>query len=159
MTSRLPCWCPKTMKQRPCWCPKLILKWELNSYFMQTLSFVLINLHRCWPREWKHSIGLDWQNNNFARTSLFFCTFLCRRCTTTTWKCLISRLVEDVNTRQRLSFSFPKLWYSLLKFKSRKNCQHLTKWTSRNKCDKVWSSANSPFKWRFRCRWRRCYLN
>ena len=24
--------------------------------FMQTLSFVLINLHRCWPREWKHSI-------------------------------------------------------------------------------------------------------
>ena len=24
--------------------------------FMQTLSFVSINLHRCWPREWKHSI-------------------------------------------------------------------------------------------------------
>ena len=23
---------------------------------MQTLSFVTINLHRCWPREWKHSI-------------------------------------------------------------------------------------------------------
>ena len=22
---------------------------------MQTLSFVPINLHRCWPREWKHS--------------------------------------------------------------------------------------------------------
>ena len=54
-TSRRPYWCPKTMKRRPCWCPKPIL-WELNSFLMQTLSFVPINLHRCWPREWKHSI-------------------------------------------------------------------------------------------------------
>ena len=30
--------------------------WELNSFLMQTLSFVTTNLHRCWPREWKHSI-------------------------------------------------------------------------------------------------------
>ena len=35
-----------------------------------------------------------------------FCTFLCRRCTSTTWYCLISRFVSDVNTRQRLPFSF-----------------------------------------------------
>ena len=55
MTSRRPYWCPKTMKRRPCWCPKLIL-WELNSFLMQTLSFVTMNLHRCWSREWKHSI-------------------------------------------------------------------------------------------------------
>ena len=55
MTSWWPYWCPKTMKQRPCWCPKPIM-WELNSFVMQTLSFVPINLHRCWPREWKHSI-------------------------------------------------------------------------------------------------------
>ena len=55
MTSRRPYWCPKTMKRRPCWCPKPTL-WELNSFLMQTLSFVPINLHRCWPREWKHSI-------------------------------------------------------------------------------------------------------
>ena len=51
MTSR----CPKTMKRPPCWCPKPIL-WELNSFLMQTLSFVSVNLYRCWPREWKHSI-------------------------------------------------------------------------------------------------------
>ena len=44
------------MKQRPCWCPKPVL-WELNSFLIQTLSFVLINLHRCWPRKWKHSIA------------------------------------------------------------------------------------------------------
>ena len=55
MTSRRPYWCPKTMKRWPCWCPKLIL-WELNSFLTQTHSFVPMNLHRCWPREWKHSI-------------------------------------------------------------------------------------------------------
>ena len=27
----------------------------------QTLSFVPINLHRCWPREWKHSVGMLWR--------------------------------------------------------------------------------------------------
>ena len=84
-----------------------------------------------------------------------FCTFLCRRCTTTTWKCLISRFVEDVETIQRLASSFPELC-SLLQFNSRKICQHLTNWTSWNKRDKVWSSANSLFKWRFRSR-RRSY--
>ena len=56
MTSRRPYWCPKTMKRRPCWCPKPVL-WELNSFLMQTLSFVSINLHRCRPHEWKHSIN------------------------------------------------------------------------------------------------------
>ena len=56
MTSRRPYWCPETMKRRPCWCPKLAL-WELNSFLLQTLSMVPINLHRYWPREWKHSIG------------------------------------------------------------------------------------------------------
>ena len=49
-----------------------------------------------------------------------FYTFLCRHCTTTTWKCLISRFVENANTRQQLYFSFAELWYSLLEFNSRK---------------------------------------
>ena len=92
-----------------------------------------------------------------------FCTFLSRRCTTTTWKCLISRFVEDGNTRQQLSFSFPELWYSPLEFNSRKICQHLANWTSWNKRGKVWSSAKSRyfffFKWRFRGRHRRCCLS
>ena len=55
MTSRRPYWCPKTMKRRPYWCPKPDL-WELNSFLVQAFSFVPINLHRCWPREWKRSI-------------------------------------------------------------------------------------------------------
>ena len=66
MTSQRPYWCPKTMKRQPCWCPKPVL-WELNSFLMQTLSFVPINLHRCWPREWKHSIG-NRSNSKRART-------------------------------------------------------------------------------------------
>ena len=90
---------------------------------------------------------------------MLFCTFLCRPCTTTTWNCLISRFSEDVNTRLRVSISFPELWCSLLEFNSRKNCQHLTKWTRYNKRDKVWSSANSLFKWRVRGLRRRCCLS
>ena len=48
-----------------------------------------------------------------------FCTFLCRLCTTTRWKCLNSCFVEDRNTRQQLSFSFPELWHSPLEFNSK----------------------------------------
>ena len=48
-----------------------------------------------------------------------FCTFLCRRRTTTAWNCLISRFVENGNTRQQPSFSFPGLWYSPLEFNSK----------------------------------------
>ena len=66
-----------------------------------------------------------------------------------------------MNTRQRLPFSFPELWYSLLEFNSRKICQHLTNWRrSWNKRDKVWSRANwFTFKWRLRGRRRRCCLS
>ena len=88
MTSRRPHWCPRTMKRRPCWCPIPVLAtsspgssrfpicrrhigkredpgdevavlWELNSFLMQTLSFVPINLHERWPRERKHSINQE----------------------------------------------------------------------------------------------------
>ena len=60
-------------------------------------------------------------NDNFIYTCItLFCTFLCRRCTTTTWKCLISRFDEDVNRRQQFSFSFPELWYSLLRIQLKK---------------------------------------
>ena len=55
------------------------------------------------------------KSNRFilAKQQLCTCITLSRHCTITTWNCLISRFVEDVNTRQRLSFSFPELWYSL----------------------------------------------
>ena len=36
--------------RRPYWCPRQV-PWEMNSFVMQTLSFVRINLHRCWPRD------------------------------------------------------------------------------------------------------------
>ena len=78
------------------------------------------------------------------------CTFLCRRCMTTTWKCLISHFVEDVNTWQQLSFSFPELWYSRLEF------NYKTRW---NKCNKDWGNANSLFKWHFCSRRHHCCLS
>ena len=115
MTSRRPYWCPKTMKRRPCWCPKLVI-WELNSFLMQTLSFVPINLHICWPREWKHRI--DKQSNNSARTSHFFVHFFA---SLRLWrKRLNFTFCGERDARQRLSFSFPELRYSLsIEFSSR----------------------------------------
>ena len=74
-------------------------------------------------------------------------------------KCLISRFKQDVNRRQRLSFSFPVLWSSALELNSREICQHWTNWTRWNKREKVWGSANSLFKWRFRSHRRRCCLS
>ena len=63
------------MKQWPCWCPKLVL-WELNSFRMQMLSFVSINLQRCWPHAWKHSVDLE----------MVFFTFRCvYRCSLYVW--------------------------------------------------------------------------
>ena len=69
MTSRRPYWCPKTMKRRPCWCPKPVL-WELNSFLMQTLPFVPINLHKFRPREWKHSIS-EWYKDRSLNIYFF----------------------------------------------------------------------------------------
>ena len=74
MMSRWPYWCPTTIKRWPCWCPKPIL-WELNSFLMQTLSFVPINLHRCWPGEWKHSICSTYDFDPEAKTIILSCTF------------------------------------------------------------------------------------
>ena len=71
--------------------------------------------------------------------------------------------MEDVNTRQPLSFSFPELRYSSLEFISRENC--MPTFDKLNAIghgimrDKVWSSATSLFKWRFRSRRRRRCLS
>ena len=86
----------------------------------------------------KKAIGLDWQNNGFAHAS---------------------RFVEDGNIRQRVSFSFPELWYSLLEFSSRKSCLRLRSWTRWTKRETVWSRATLLFSWRFRSRRRRCCLS
>ena len=55
----------------------------------------------------KGLIGLDWQSNNSARASLFFEHFFAVTARLQREICLISRCVKDVNSRQRLSFSFP----------------------------------------------------
>ena len=74
-----------------------------------------------------------------------FDTFLCRRCTSTTWKCLNSGFVEDGNTRQRHSSSFPELRCSPLEFNSKQIRHHFVNWTRWKELDYVWNSADSLF--------------
>ena len=56
----------------------------------------------------KNNREKDWQSNNPARLSCFFVHLSCHHFLTTTgmWKYLILHFVEDMNTRQQLSFSF-----------------------------------------------------
>ena len=69
--------------------------------------------------------GLDWQNNNFERaTRVFVPFFSLPSLHDYDVKLPISRFLRDVNTEQQLSIYFPEY-----QFNSRKNCQHLTKWT------------------------------
>ena len=96
------------------------------------------------------------KNNRFRLAKQQFCMciqlfVLCHHCMTMTWNCLISRFVEDENTRQQLSFSFPELRYSPLEFSPKKVCQHLTFWKRWNKHIKVWSRRQCKFnsKWTF----------
>ena len=60
-------------------------------------------------RQKKKTIGLNWQINNFARASRFLYISLQSLHDYHVKVAHFSRFVEDVNTRQRLSFSFPEL--------------------------------------------------
>ena len=59
----------------------------------------------------KKAIGLDWQNNNSARASRFFVHFFAvvARLRRENAYVISSRFVEDGNTKQQFSFSFPEL--------------------------------------------------
>ena len=127
--------------------PEILLSMLTKREFTQRL--------RRWQRERKKRNRFRQAKQQLCTCITFFCTFFCLRCATATWNCLISRFVEDGNKRQHLSFSFPELWCSPLEFNSKKLCQRLTNLTRWNKCDQVWSNANSLCKWRFRSR-RRC---
>ena len=67
----------------------------------------------------KKATGLEKRNNNFARTCITLLLYISEP--TTTCRCLISRFVENVTTRQRLPLSFHELRYSLLEIKLTKN--------------------------------------
>ena len=57
----------------------------------------LIGCLRCSGDEKVKRQWLDKGKQRLCTRITLFCTFLCRHCTTTTWKCLISRLVKDLN--------------------------------------------------------------
>ena len=70
-------------------------------------------------RQWERqkAMGLDWQNNKFARASRFFVHFFAVSARLRRASCVP---VEDGNTRQQLSFSFPELRYSGIELNSKK---------------------------------------
>ena len=99
-------------------------------------------------------IGLDWQNNNCTRASRFFVSFFA----------VVARLLRKTSCfhvlwrtwTQDNNFHFLSLKYNPLEFNPRKNRYYLPNWTRWNKLDKVCSSVNILFEWRFCSRRRRC---
>ena len=84
---------PKQRNGQPCWCPQLIL-WELNSFLMQTFSFVLVEKHAHWSREWKHSI-VDQALVTFFDNCKFPETSILEHCwvTFSIWSCKEKQLI------------------------------------------------------------------
>ena len=70
-------------------------------------------------RERQQSKRLRLTKQQLCTFITLFSTFFSRHCTTITWKRLISRFVEDGNSRLQLSFSFPQFWYSPSQFNSK----------------------------------------
>ena len=77
-------------------------------------------------QERQKSNRLRLAKNNFARVSRFFVHFFAVNARLWRETSQFSRFLADVDTRQRLSFSFPELWFSPLELNSRNVCQHLT---------------------------------
>ena len=88
------------------------------------------------------------KKNNFARASRFFVHFFA----------VISPLVEDMNTRQRPSFSFSDLWCSPLEFNSKKVANI---WRIERDGIRAikFEAARTLFNWSFRSRSSRYYLS
>ena len=126
---------------------------ETKKEFPYTAAIVSIN--RCFLRELKQRRRRRQQerhkSNWFRLAKQQLCTCSTLFCTFFSLPSLhdydvklpISRFLKDVNAETTTFFSFPEHWLSLLEFTSRKNCQHLTKWSRWNKRDKVWSSVFS----------------
>ena len=67
---------------------------------------VLKQRWRRWQRERQKNNMFRLAKKQACTSTTLFCTFLCRRYTTTTWNFLVSRFMEDVNSRQRFLFLF-----------------------------------------------------
>ena len=80
---------------------------------MQTISFVTINLHRCWPRVWKHSIFCGvWRFSVYlflfwSSSSSFFCCFsLSNRLHWLPQSCLMFFVVPSCSRRHFARYIF-----------------------------------------------------
>ena len=105
-------------------------------------------------RERQKSNSLGQQNNNFARASRFLYISL-PSLHDYDVNCLISRFIDNVNTRRRISLGSLEPWIFFLRIQIQESLPTLDKvselWWSR--CS--FKNVKSLFKWRFR-RCRRC---
>ena len=137
---------------------------EYRKFIFFTISFLvtigsLSNDNGDGSENGKKAVGLDRQNNNFARASRFLVHFFA--VTTRLYHMKVPNFTffgGPENSRETFLF-FSSISIQSFIINSRKICEHLTNWTRWNKLDKVWSSAYSLVKWRFRCHPRRCCLS
>ena len=93
--------------------------------------------------DFKQAIGLDRQNNNVHHAVLYISLPSLQGCEVR--KCLIASFMEDVNKRQRISFSLSKLECSPQEISSREIRLHLPFSANWNKRDKDWKKNGNSF--------------
>ena len=109
MTPRRPYWCSKTMKRQSCWCSMLIScgSWTL---FLGKRIFFPINLHKCYPPEWKRSIRgqREWMDreNGFLHVGFVHCCFWLQLHSSMIFSWLAKTLYKCVISWKILGLSF-----------------------------------------------------
>ena len=110
-----------------------------HSYYAQgALATTTATAKRTSKKQWVY-----YAKQQLGTCITLFCTFLFRPCATTTWKCLIASFMEEVNKRQRISFSLSKLECGPHEIISREIRLHLPFSANWNKRDKDCKNGNS----------------
>ena len=93
-----------------------MLLYQTNSVWVQLFSyvnafFVPINLHGCWTREWKGSIGFLFFNNINLLFGCFFLLYFCSRwlrlCVRAAWQKRYSHTVTFITMQGRMKYIRP----------------------------------------------------
>ena len=110
---------------------------HLDSLLTRCVVKFYLQYHYCshlWSanreQQWQRRQGKRQKSNRFrsAKEQLFMCIFSCaflyifRHCMTSTLNCVISRFVEDGNTRQQLSFPFLQPFRILIQLQKNMPC-------------------------------------
>ena len=101
----------------------------------------------------KKAIGLDKQNNNYARASQFlYISFLSLHNYSTK---LPTFTFFGGREHEKMTFFFPWTWIQLFRIQLQTNSPTFWNWWRWNKLDKIWSTTDLLFMWRFGSHLRR----